>query len=264
MYRKLTPLTRDYNTNKMTTRVINLFDEPINSASLQQAMTRLQRKSNVVSIQSENDPYVKSRIRKPMMRCHSFRKIFNTICIQNNMNHSVKEKLMGHKTKLELDFNYFRPTEQHLINEYLKIIPDLTIDESHRLQKQVEVLSEKNQDSEYIIKGKLQELVEQNKTLTSKIQEYEEIQKEGRIMSKDHAQKFADIYDKLNELMDQRKEERRRSRDYEMTTDFLDRDTKFDILSITFERTLQKQNDLERTLLEQETLLKEKGQKQQQ
>ena len=106
-------------------------------------------------------------------------------------------------------------------------------------------------------------MVEQNKTLTSKIQDYEEIQKEGRIMSKDHAQKFADIYDKLNELMDQRKEERRRSRDYEMETDFISKDEKFDILSITSERTALKQNELERTLLEQETLLKEKDQKQQ-
>ena len=162
LYRKLTPLTRDYNTNKMTTRVINLFDQPINSASLQQAMTRLQRKSNVVSIQSETDPYVKSRIRKPMMRCHSFRKIFNTICIQNNMNHSVKEKLMGHKTRLELDFNYFRPTEQHLINEYLKVVDGLTINDEYRLSKQVQELTTKNQSSEYVIKGKLQEMMEKN------------------------------------------------------------------------------------------------------
>ena len=89
-------------------------------------------------------------------------------------------------------------------------------------------------------------------------------------MSKNHAQqrkeldqKFADIYVKVNALMDQRKEERKRSRDYEMATDFIEKDNKFEILSFTSEKTLQKQNELERTLLEQETLLKEKDQKQQ-
>ena len=169
LYRKLTPLTKDSKTKKMTTKVINLFDEPIDSESLQQAMTRLQRKSNVVSIQSENDPYVKSRIRKPMMRCHSFRKIFATICIKNNLNHSVKEKLMGHKAKLELDFNYFRPTEQHLINEYLKVVDDLTVNDENRLQKQVQELKTKNQDSEYVIKGKLQEKEEQIKKLEESV-----------------------------------------------------------------------------------------------
>jgi hypothetical protein len=85
--------------------IINLFDEPIDSASLQQAMTRLQRKSNVVSIQSETDPYVMSRIRKPMMRCHSFRKMFNGACIENNVNHYVKGMLMDHKKNLGLDVN---------------------------------------------------------------------------------------------------------------------------------------------------------------
>ncbi len=39
-----------------------------------------------------------------------------------------------------------------------------------------------------MIKGKLQEMSEQNQILSSKIQEYEEAHKEGRIMSKELAQ----------------------------------------------------------------------------
>ena len=225
----------------MTTKVINLFDEPIDSASLQQAMTRLQRKSNVVSIQSENDPYVKSRIRKSMMRCHSFRKIFNTICIQNNMNHSVKEKLMGHKTKLELDFNYFRPTEQHLINEYLKIIADLTIDESHRLQKKVEELKQHDDYNKYIIDKKIQDL-------TTKVNEYEEIQKEGRIISRATAQQFAELHEKIQELKTKFDNERQLNRDFETETDPEVKDHKFDkMISATTER-IRKRGDLERHL----------------
>ena len=41
----------------------------------------------------------------------------------------------------------------------------LTIDESNKLSKQVQELREKNEDKDYVIKGKLQERDEQIKTL---------------------------------------------------------------------------------------------------
>ena len=155
----------------MTTKIINLFDEPIDSASLQQAMTRLQRKSNVVSIQSETDPYVKSRIRKPMMRCHSFRKMFNGACIENNVNHYVKEMLMGHKKNLGLDVNYFRPQQNQLLQEYLKVIDSLTINDENRLSKQVQELVEKDDYNKYIIDKKMQEKDEQINVLSTQLKD---------------------------------------------------------------------------------------------
>ena len=141
----------------------NQFDIPMDSQSVQQILTRLQRKSAVLPKQKEDDnPLRRGRLRNPVMRCHAFRKMFNTICIKNNMNHYVKEMLMGHKKKLELDYNYFRPLESQLFDEYLKVIDDLTINDEYRLSKQVQELKEKNQDSEYVIKGKLQEMMEKN------------------------------------------------------------------------------------------------------
>ncbi len=65
--------------------------------------------------------------------------------------------LMGHKKNLGLDINYFRPKQNQLIQEYLKIEDDLTINDENRLSKQVQELKEKNEDAEYVIKGKLQE-----------------------------------------------------------------------------------------------------------
>jgi hypothetical protein len=185
----------------MTVKVINLFDEPIDSASLQQAMTRLQRKSNVASIQSENDPYLKSRIRKPMMRCHSFRKIFNTICIQNNMNHSVKEKLMGHKKELELDFNYYRPSEEQLLKEYLnKVVDDLTVNEENRLKRENQELKKQDDYNKFLIDKEMKEMRENNQMLTSKINEYEEAYKEGRIMSREHKKRMDESHKRLSQL----------------------------------------------------------------
>jgi hypothetical protein len=70
---------------------------------------------------------------------------------------------MGHKQSLGLEKSYYRPTNDKLLNEYLKVIDDLTINDENRLTKQVQALKEKNQEAEYVIKGKLQEMLEQNK-----------------------------------------------------------------------------------------------------
>jgi integrase len=119
----------------------NNFDMPMDSHGLQQILTRLQRKSSVVQREKEN-PDMPGRIRKEMMRCHAFRKMFNTICIENNMNHSVKERLLGHKKEQELDFNYYRPDDSKLLTEYLKAVNDLTVSNEHRLITENEKLKD--------------------------------------------------------------------------------------------------------------------------
>jgi integrase len=130
----------------------NSFDAPMDSHGLQQILTRLQRKAAVVQREKE-DPENPGRIRKPMMRCHAFRKHFNTICIKNNMNHSVKEKLMGHKQEQGLDFNYSRLTDNELLDEYLKVVNDLTISNEFRLKMENEDLKQKL-DNEFATFGK--------------------------------------------------------------------------------------------------------------
>jgi hypothetical protein len=144
---------------------------------------------------------------------------------------------------------------------YVTATDSLTINEENRLQKQVQQLQEQDDYNKYIIDKKINDL-------TSRLNQYEEMEKEGMIMTKEVFQqrkeldqKFADIYEKVNALMDQRKEERRRSRDYEMETDFIEKDNKFSILSFTSEKTLQQQEELERTLLEGKILRKEQNNK---
>jgi hypothetical protein len=75
--------------------------------------------------------------------------------------------LLGHSIGL-LD-SYYRPSEFQLLQEYLKVVNDLTINNEFRLSKQVQQLKEKNEDSEYIIKGRLQEKEEQIKKLEESV-----------------------------------------------------------------------------------------------
>ena len=66
---------------------------------------------------------------------HGFRKRFNTILKMTGVNWSIAEKLMGHKTGL--DNIYFKPTTQECFSEFRKAIPELSIDDSIRLEEEI-------------------------------------------------------------------------------------------------------------------------------
>ena len=71
------------------------------------------------------------------MRAHVFRKIFNIRCIENNVNHTVKESLMGHKAGLAQDVSYFRGSNLKELAEYMKVVESLTISQENKLSKKL-------------------------------------------------------------------------------------------------------------------------------
>ena len=85
---------------------------------------------------------------------HGFRKFFETHC-QLIMNHNNIKMLMDHS--LGESGNYHRPTENQLLEDYLKAVDILTVNEENRLSNKINELQEKNMEKDYVIKGKLQE-----------------------------------------------------------------------------------------------------------
>jgi len=68
---------------------------------------------------------------------HAFRKRFNTILKSNNdVNSNLAEKMTGHSITIPLDNTYLKAPKDRLFKEYVKAIPDLTIDEAIRLKEQ--------------------------------------------------------------------------------------------------------------------------------
>ena len=62
---------------------------------------------------------------------HGFRKRFNTIVkLENNVNANIAEKILGHKNGL--DGVYFVSTREQCFSEFLKAIPQLTMDSRER------------------------------------------------------------------------------------------------------------------------------------
>lgn len=85
------------------------------SKGFQKMLERLRYDANIESkTVIESGKHAESgRIRKRTMRAHVFRKIFNIRCVENNVNHTVKESLMGHKAGLGRTF----PTLEEVISK---------------------------------------------------------------------------------------------------------------------------------------------------
>jgi hypothetical protein len=78
------------------------------------------------------------------------------------------ETTMGHD--LKTSESYWKPTEREVLEDYLKAIPLLTINGSDViLQKQVEELTEKTNNNDYLLKAKLQEKDDALMTLSDQV-----------------------------------------------------------------------------------------------
>lgn len=70
---------------------------------------------------------------------HGFRKFFETHTMQV-MNSSNVELLMGHSSSMGLKKNYYKPSEKILLDDYIKAVNILTINEENRLRQKIEIL----------------------------------------------------------------------------------------------------------------------------
>lgn len=154
----------------------------LSSQSIQQVLDRLRNEANVISstklTPAEIEKKQFGKIRKDVMRSHGFRKIFNNACIDNDVNHTVKEALMGHKTGMGLDVSYWRPeTQKKLLNEYLKVVDMLTIDDTYRLKRENIELKKDREDINVLkrmIKEKSEEFDKLYDDFTDVVQDYQE------------------------------------------------------------------------------------------
>ncbi len=95
-----------------------LFDLPHDS--LYTTLSRLVRKANL--------DYESNGKRYPKPLNHAYRYRWNTIAKSNkDVNPTLVEKMLGHKTSIALDRHYLKPTPEALFAEYKKIIKELTL-----------------------------------------------------------------------------------------------------------------------------------------
>ncbi len=82
---------------------------------------------------------------KTLPICHGFRKFFTSQLVESDLKTELRWMLEGHNLKGN-DSSYVRTTEQRLLQEYMKAVNNLTINEENRLKIKVQLLEgEKNE-----------------------------------------------------------------------------------------------------------------------
>ena len=105
----------------------------------------------------ENYPVYDNRKRHKKAQVHGFRKFVTGQFVNSKVNPEIREMLLGHK--IGLASAYYRPTEEQMLNEYLKAVDNLTINEENRLKKKVTELEQK-QDEITLMKFKHQKEID--------------------------------------------------------------------------------------------------------
>jgi hypothetical protein len=137
--------------------------------------------------QNLRQPLSQGARRHEWKSAHGFRKYFKTRAEQVMKPLNV-ELLMGHDSGISE--SYWRPTENEVLQDYLKALDLLTINDNNdnlTLQKQLSELTEQSREENYVIKGKLAEKekeieaaareAEQTKKMLQEIRLQQEIQK---------------------------------------------------------------------------------------
>jgi hypothetical protein len=94
---------------------------------------------------------------------HGFRKFFNTRCEIAGMKTINVNRLLGHSNGLK--DNYYKVTEDEMLEEYLKVSHSLMIGKEHQLKKQIAVLEDQNSTKYEELNVKLEEKDQEIKSI---------------------------------------------------------------------------------------------------
>lgn len=102
-------------------------------------ITKAQHLSQVIQKEHLKEGEKAGKKRKPIIRTHGFRKFVETTFTNLDLNDSKREILLGRGLPGQREA-YYRPTANDLLQEYLKCVDALTINEENRLKQEVETL----------------------------------------------------------------------------------------------------------------------------
>ncbi len=128
----------------------------------------------------------------PFKSSHGFRKFFETHC-EMVMKSEDAEILMGHgSSRRGLKANYYRPKENHLLDQYLKVVNSLTINEENKLKSKISALLDESQKNDNIINKKIDDKETQIKQLNEK---YE---RDMQLLKQEMENKFQQLITKID------------------------------------------------------------------
>lgn len=148
--------------------------------------------------QGLRQPLEEGERRHEFKLAHGYRKFFKTNAERAGMISVNVEMLMNHA--IGTSDNYYRPTEQQLQDDYIKIVDHLVINKdqknANQLQKEVSELKEEREHDKYAIMGKL---AEKEKETESMKKELEKIKAQLPVINRNFANLLMAVQSKLEE-----------------------------------------------------------------
>ena len=128
--------------------VVSIHDiKPLKLRTVERLISRTVEKSGICTVERITELHSeKGKIRKNVKLTAGFRKFFDTQLIYARVEPRTKELFMGHS--IGLDDHYFTPGDTYVLQEYLKAVDNLTINEENRLRIKVEELTKKKNEIE--------------------------------------------------------------------------------------------------------------------
>ena len=128
--------------------VVSIHDvKPLKLRTVERLISRTVEKSGIRTVERITELHSeKGKIRKNVKLTAGFRKFFDTQLIYARVEPQTKELFMGHS--IGLDDHYFTPGDTYVLQEYLKAVDNLTINEENRLRIKVEELTKKKNEIE--------------------------------------------------------------------------------------------------------------------
>jgi integrase len=106
--------------------------EKIQDSALSKLLGDKLHKSGVMATFKETERMKHGQKRNPIARAHGFRKFATTNMVRAKVSAEAREMLLGHS--IGLNKAYYRPGEDEILQEYLKAVDLLTINEENRLK----------------------------------------------------------------------------------------------------------------------------------
>lgn len=139
------PLFRDQFDREDVASIHNA--KPLKLRTVERLISRTVEKSGIRTVERITELHSeKGKIRKNVKLTAGFRKFFDTQLIYCRVEPRTKELFMGHS--IGLDDHYFTPVETYVLQEYLKAVDNLTINEENRLRIKLDELTKKNDEIE--------------------------------------------------------------------------------------------------------------------
>jgi len=130
------------NLNKDSYLIREQFDisdlEQIKNKTKGMSISGIESLLSIILLKSGVRAISHSQNRKEVARAHGCRKFFTTQCVNSKVNPEIREMLLGHK--IGLASCYYRPTQDEMLQEYLKGVDNFTISEENKLRGRVKFL----------------------------------------------------------------------------------------------------------------------------